>query len=338
MSNQKHSAPHVSIITKHPWRPTEAFDTYWRLAYERQEIFFRRHAKVEPPYTDDQILYKYKFTNAYRASDRVSQYLIREVIYSGDYSPEDILFRILLFKIFNRISTWQRIQSELGEVCWRKFNFDTYDRVLSTILSNGKPIYSAAYMMASGRSRFGHERKHRNHLRLIEMVLAEGFAGELARCRSMQQVFGLLRGFPTIGDFLAYQYAIDINYSLLTDFSESEFVCPGPGARDGIRKCFSDFGGLSEPELIRVMADRQESDFERLGLDFKNLWGRRLQLIDCQNLFCETDKYSRVAHPDIQGLSGRQRIKQKFSRTGPLPEPLYPPKWGINEEVKKGEF
>jgi len=49
----------------------------------------------------------YRFTNVYRASDRVSQYLIRRVIYEGDQSEEEVFFRTLLFKIFNRIETWE---------------------------------------------------------------------------------------------------------------------------------------------------------------------------------------------------------------------------------------
>ncbi len=57
--------------------------------------------------TADEILSTYKFTNAYRAADRVSQYLIREVIYHGDQSPENLFFRTLLFKIFNKIDTWE---------------------------------------------------------------------------------------------------------------------------------------------------------------------------------------------------------------------------------------
>src|SRR3546814_5860542 len=64
-----------------------------------------------------------------------------------------------------------------------------------------------------------------------------------------------------------------------------DFVIPGPGARDGLRKCFADTGGLSDAELIRLMADRQEQECARLGLEFPSLWGRPLQLIDCQNLF-----------------------------------------------------
>ena len=30
-------------------------------------------------------------------------------------------------------------------------------------------------------------------------------------------------------------------------------------------------------------------------VEFRDLWGRPLQLIGCQNLFCEVDKYARVA-------------------------------------------
>jgi hypothetical protein len=150
----------------------------------------------------------------------------------------------------------------------------------------------------------------------------------------MGRAFDLLRSYPTIGDFLAYQYITDLNYGEIVNFTEMEFVVAGPGAKDGISKCFYDTAGLSEAEVIRLMAERQEAEFARLGLRFQNLWGRRLQLIDCQNLFCEVSKYSRVSHPEIAGLSGRTRIKQKFRpHVGPL-LPWYPPKWGINPSIK----
>ena len=109
---------------------------------------------------------------------------------------------------------------------------------------------------------------------------------------------------------------------------------PGPGARDGIRKCFSSLGDLSEVDIIRLMTDRQELEFERLGIEFQNLWGRRLQPIDIQNLFCEVGKYARVKHPEIADISGRTRIKQKFTQTGVLEMPWYPPKWGINKKIQ----
>jgi len=319
-----------------PAKPTKVYDSYWRFAAERQEVFFRRFVGARPPWTDDPIIRAYKFTNAYRASDRVSQYLIRHVIYRPDLpsSAAEQCFRILLFKIFNKIETWQLLERTFGAVTYKSYQFRHYDAVLSTALREGRRIYSAAYIMPPGSSTFGHAAKHQNHLRLLEVMMKSDLPSRLADVRSMQEGFELLRTFPTIGDFLAYQFITDINYSEVTDFSEMEFVVPGPGARDGLSKCFFDTGGLNEVELIRLMADQQEEEFARLGLSFHTLWGRPLQLIDCQNLFCEIGKYARVAYPAFPGLSGRTRIKQKYV-PGSVPMDFwFPPKWGINENIR----
>lgn len=325
------------VIIKSSWLPTKTtsvFDTYWKFAAMRQAIFFQRVAEIEEHLTDNEILNTYKFTNAYRASDRVSQYLIRHVIYEGDQRPEELFFRILLFKTFNKIETWKLLTARLGKITFEEYDFSKYDMVLTECLQNRISIYSAAYIMPSGSKCFGQSLKHRSHLKLIEMMMADRLPRRICDAKSMQQVFDLLRSYPMIGDFLAYQYAIDLNYSDLTNFSEMSFVVPGPGAKDGIRKCFSDFGGLSEVDLIKCMADRQEDEFKRLNIDFQSLWGRPLQLIDCQNLFCEVDKYARIAHPDIMGISGRTRIKQKFKLKNEPIEFFYPPKWGINDAVE----
>lgn len=316
-----------------PTKTTAVFDTYWKFAAERQSIFFGRLSGNSGDLTNDDILRTYKFTNAYRASDRVSQFLIKHVIYEGDQSPEETFFRIILFKTFNKIGTWKLLKAIIGEIVFKEYDFNVYDKILSQTMAKGQSIYSGAYIMPSGSSSFGYKFKHRNHLRLLEKMMADDLANYIVDSKSMQEVFELLRKYPMIGDFLAYQYTIDINYSKLTNFSEMSFVVPGPGAKDGIRKCFSDYGGLSEVDLIKCMADHQEEEFSRLGINFQSLWGRRLQLIDCQNLFCEVDKYARIAHPETAGLSGRTRIKQKYRFTSEPIEYFYPPKWRLNKAV-----
>lgn len=311
-----------------------AYNTYWRFAAEKQNIFFKRFNGESSPWTKDNILSQYKFTNVYRATDRVSQYLIKNVIYTGSQKPEEVFFRILLFKIFNRISTWEFLQEELGRITFKEYSFRKYDKLLFELMQNKIPIYSGAYIMASGRSTFGYERKHQNHLRLIELMIKDKVPKRLQHTKTMSEAYALLHSYPTIGEFLAYQYVTDINYSTLTNFSEMEFVKAGPGAKDGIAKCFKDFGEYSFEDIIQLMADNQEKEFDRLSLDFKDLWGRRLQLIDCQNVFCEVDKYSRVAHPKISGYSQRTRIKQKFTEEKKEQIGFYlPPKWGINDLI-----
>jgi hypothetical protein len=312
-------APSIAEHLK-PCKTTVVYETYWRFAVERQEIFFKRIEGIPYPWTSDPILKKYKFTNAYRASDRVSQYLIRNVIYHGDSSIEELFFRIMIFKLFNLIETWKLLKEKLGEITYEDYSFKRYDEILSHAIDRGR-VFSGAYIMPSGTSSFGYHRKHRNILRLIEKMMEDNVPVKVSEAESMQQVFEILQSYPMIGEFLAYQLATDINYSEITNFSEMDFVIPGPGARNGIRKCFSNYGGLNEVE------------FNRFGINFKSLWGRRLHLIDCQNLFCEVDKYARLAHPEAEGRSKRKKIKQKYRYN---PEPIdywYPPKWGINKHI-----
>lgn len=312
-------------------RPTPVFDTYWRFAQARQAVFHRRARGEPPPWTDDVILAGHRFTNAYRASDRVSQFLIRHVLYSGAQAAEEVFFRCLLFKIFNRIDTWESLVAQLGEVSWRTFSFDRYASILDGLIAR-QSIYSAAYIMPSPP--FGDQRKHRNHLRLLEQMMKDRLPTKVEQAPSLESVFDLMRSYPSIGSFLAFQFTIDLNYSDICSFKEMDFVVAGPGACDGIRKCFSDSAGLSDADIIRVVTERADVEFERLGLRFEDLWGRPLQLIDCQNLFCEVGKYARAAHPEYEGTSGRTRIKQRFVPTHrPVPQ-WYPPKWRVDVTTK----
>ena len=148
-------------------------------------------------------------------------------------------------------------------------------------------------------------------------MLADGLPRRFASARSLEEIYRLLIDYPLIGPFMAYQLAIDINYSELTDFDENDFTEPGPGAIRGINKCFLDIGSRSMPDIVHWMVDRQEKEFDRQGLTFQSLFGRPLHAIDCQNLFCEVDKYTRVAFPLLS--SNRIRIKAKFK---PTPEAI----------------
>jgi len=309
------------------------FDTYWRFAAERQAVYHRRIAGLQAPWTSDPILSSYKFTNAYRAADRVSQFLIRNVMYVGHFDAHDLVFRVLLFKLFNKTQTWCLLERMLGPIESKRFDVDLFDRVLSAAMQGGASIYSAAYIMPSGPVSVRRPRKHLMHLELLATLMRDGTINRLIDSKSMAEAYDILVGLPGIGPFLAYQLATDLNYSEHLAFSEMEFVMPGPGARDGLRKCFSSFGDYSEADVIRWVAERQERELSLRGLQFQSLWGRPLQLIDCQNLFCEVDKYARVAHPEIAGHSGRTRIKQRFSAHPTLSKPWFPPKWGINDRL-----
>ena len=149
----------------------------------------------------------------------------------------------------------------------------------------------------------------------------------VARARGLGDLYETLVGFPLIGPFMAYQLAIDINYGELVDFNEDEFTVPGPGAERGIRKVFPNAKRAEMPGIIDGMVASQAEACEALGLTAPTLYGRPLRAIDAQNLFCELDKYSRVAFPHLK--SNRQRIKTRFAASQDPLRLRYPPKWRL---------
>jgi hypothetical protein len=313
----------------------EVFRVFWHLAAERQRIFLRRATGGPGPWTEDRILREYKFCNSYRASDRVSQFLIRDVIYDADLPSDDLLMRIVFFRLFSRVETWSALETELGTLTLARLRSPRLISVLERLQALG-PIYTSAFILCANDA-FGFSRKYRNHIELVRtMFRRRALPLAVARARGLSEVYSALADYPLIGPFMAYQLAVDINYSSLLDFHEDEFTVPGPGAVRGIRKVFPAARPSEMAPLIHWVTANQEEEAARYGIELPTLFGRRLHAIDCQNLFCELDKYARVAFPELK--SNRQRIKTRF-RPSVDPLPLfYPPKWGLNDRLPRAKL
>ena len=309
----------------------DVYRTYWTFAAERQRIFEARLAGLPAPWTDDEILKSYRFCNVFRAADRVSQHLIQNAAY-GDCTADadDLFLRVVLHRLFSRPTTWDLLQGKLGSIDAATFNAEAYGSILDDAFDHGQRIYTNAFILCATPA-YGFGRKHRNHLALLQAMLADGVPSRVTRARSLEAVYWELRSWPLIGPFMAYQLAIDLNYSPLTEFSEDDFVVPGPGALRGIAKVFVDLGGLSPAEAISWLVEQQHLLGSQFDLAAPSLFGRPLHAIDCQNLLCEVDKYCREAHPTL--TSNRSRIKQRFV-SEPAPYKLFfPPEWRINDRI-----
>lgn len=310
----------------------EVFDLYWYFACERQNIFWKKINGDPAPWTHDKILQEYKFCNSYRVNDRVSQYLLKNVIYNGNnYNYEDMLFRIILFKLFNKESTWELLSKNFGDILLKNFNTKKYSIILENAISNGTKIYNDAYISCANKA-FGYDRKHDNHLALLDkMFNIDKMQDKIIKCNTMQDAFNIIKGYPLIGNFMAYQLVTDINYSSFVNWKENEFTVAGPGSLRGIKKCFIDKGTMTNEDIIKYMYMHQDEEFKRLNLNFKRIGNRPLQLIDCQNIFCELDKYCRQALPDLK--SNRTKIKKHYVPKKDKIEYIYPPKWEISRTI-----
>lgn len=310
-----------------------AYEKYWYFASERQRIFDQRAAGRPAPWTEDPILQEYKFCCVFRAADRVSQYLIRDVAYgTGVGTPEDRIFQIVAFRTFSRIETWEAVRAYLGgPPTIRALASGMFTEALEHARRTDGRLYTGAFILCAADA-YGQKAKHLNHVELFRHMFVHGdLAPRILEAKSLEEIFELLRSYPLIGNFMAYQIAIDLNYSALFKFSENDFTSPGPGALRGLRKVFEDLGDYSPSEAIMWMVEHQGREFDRYRLPFKGLWGRALHAIDCQGLFCEVDKYCRVAMPEL--VSARKRIKKRFSPSPYGLKLFFPPRWGINERL-----
>src|SRR6266508_4475908 len=126
---------------------------YWALASERQRIFERRLAGRPAPWTEDPILARYKFCNTFRASDRASQFLIRQVIYDrSPMSPEDVFLRVVLFRLFSRPNTWMKLEAKSGPVTTKSLRRGSIATALDQLWASGQPLYTGAFILCANRA------------------------------------------------------------------------------------------------------------------------------------------------------------------------------------------
>ncbi|WP_162238983.1 nucleotide kinase domain-containing protein [Methylobacterium sp. Leaf85] len=305
------------------------YDIYWTFAARRHEAFERRVSGKPGPWTSDPILNTYKFCNVFRAADRVSQYMIRSVAYADDAgSYADRVFQIVAFRTFSNIATWEGVRSALGRAPHLEdLMSGRFEQALDQVKASNGGLYTGAFILCANKA-YGFDEKHRNHVGLFKHMFGEGHLHESVRgSNSLEGVVRALEGFPLMGPFMAYQTAVDLNYSDLLGFSEDDYTQAGPGALRGLRKAFHTLGDFTPTDAIHWMVERQDAEFERLGLRFTGLFGRKLHAIDCQGLFCELDKYCREAVPEL--ASNRSRIKARFSASSQRLDLFFPPKWQL---------
>lgn len=314
----------------------ETLQYFFYFMQERMNIFWRKSRNPDAMYwTDDPILRMYKFTNVYRSTDRVSQYMLKNVIYGSEAAKteEDLLLQILIFKIFNRPDTWEYLKQEMV----KSITVESFDpHQIAEILSLRQriaPIFNNAYMMTgSHRDYTEWPTKHERWLQMVKREIIDSRRlAKLVSAQSLKEMYDILHDCPFIGGFLAYQYAIDMNYAPFKCFDENSFVKAGIGAIRGIKKCFVDYGSEYEDAIRYVQEHFVELQKQYGFTEFRPLPGHAPKLIDLQNCFCETDKYLRAKMPNLK--IDNVRIKQKYKLHYEAIEYFFPPAWNITGKI-----
>ena len=203
------SRPAYAIIGDKKLKVTSVLDELFHWVAARHEIYLARvQGRPADEWTDDRILRRHKFTNVFRELDRVTQYEIRHVI-GGSPTNEDgdnedsireAVFRVLIFKIFNRPSTWELLnESEVGPVSWKTFDFNKYKKVLDGAHAKGVTLYNSAYQILPPMEFRDYEdcpTTSSKHLKLVALMMEEGLAEDLMACNTIEEVPFALSNYP----------------------------------------------------------------------------------------------------------------------------------------------
>ncbi|KAI0763819.1 hypothetical protein BD413DRAFT_454456, partial [Trametes elegans] len=315
----KRSAPKTVTIAGSKYEPSPVFDTFFKFVSERHQLHQRRLADEPRPWTTDPVLDEYPFTNVFRVYDRVTQYILHNVIETGDQSLREQCFRVMLFRSFNKIETWELLVAHFGEITWREFDVNAYETVLlAEKEESAAALYGHAYIIPSPK--LGGRVNPSNHLRLVQLMMEEDLPGQLKTLSHLKDAHGRISLFPSMGDFMALQLLLDLNMTPHFDFSEDEWVALGPGSLECLRKMFGREIGAHALDALRYLHRTQHAHFARLCIHrgaIPHVPGRApgLSMVDLEHALCECEKYSRAAHPDIAGR------RQKVAKHAFVPRP-----------------
>lgn len=277
---------------------------------EREAVRVRRAAGQPPPWTDDEILRTYRFTNIRRCYDRVSLWLRERVYVSSAFAVPSL--SAFQFAALCRWVNWPPTLAAIMEAgLWPAEHLDLVriGRLLDRRTRDGK-TWTGAYLI---RATPGGGAKGR--------FIAEQVVGRALRRAWPEIQFMLLTGMRRPvwrvlvdcnhwGSFMAGQVVDDLTWTplLVAPKDDKTWAPQGPGSLRGLNGVLGLPLGTAHEELAwcEHLIRLRGMVVERLGPGYDDM-----TLMDVQNQLCEADKHNRV------------RLKQGRPRSLYRPETAY---------------
>lgn len=277
--------------------------------------------KKDPPWTTDQVLRDFRFTNIRREHDKESKWVIEHITSNPELSYEDKLLNVILFRLYNKHETAELISMPFKFSETPDWNPEWYRSLFEAALVEDpkRVFFTAAFHTVGMKNTLkkvtGESYSPMRILKFIKILINEGLVDDIKACTNQQEVYQTLTDYNGIGRFLAYQFYVDMTYIAEFPFSENEFTVAGPGCVMGLNYLFEDRDGMSYEECLFWLRDNLDRLFvEGLGKDWdakRLFWDlpeedRCFNVMSLENCFCELSKYIRA-----KDGTGRPRKRYK---------------------------
>jgi hypothetical protein len=282
----------------------EPLERYFAFIRERNEIYYRKTGGQPWPWTEDEILQDYRFTDIYRERDRTSIHYQKTIRDYYTQAEERVLPATVLYRWFNRMSTCEHFfgEPDFGN----KSAFERYIdiigerdiRILLECLEKIPPPHVTGAFIINGKP--GYDKGvgvllyfHEWCKKPWEEQWTEWLLGNPP---TLQDMYIWLRQDCTgLGPFMAAQIVADLKYlQFMQNTAEVldwwTWAAPGPGSQRGLNAV------LGRPMTQKWKEKEWQYEIQCLNLRendaLKDLGPFHCQ--DTQNHCCEFSKYEKT--------------------------------------------
>lgn len=299
-------------------------DSFFEYARKREQIRRQKAAGQPPPWTEDPIFQQFRFCNVFREDDKVTRWF-QENLRGPLRDDPFVITAVTAFRWFNRIETGEALKPMLMERVW---DSGQAKELIYGNIPEG-PWTTGSYMIKSPAGK----RKVEGLCECIERVAVHApvmaYACEPGET-ALEDVWKVLKSFPYMGDFMAYEVVTDLRHTYLLENAPDiqTWANPGPGAARGLCR-------LLELPLGSLDRNKEKDRFQMIDLmqqllhlsrsedNWPSDWGQ-WELREVEHTLCEFDKYERVRlnegrprqryRPDIKGEeNGLNTLNKKSS-------------------------
>ncbi len=288
----------------------DRLDLYFYWIHERETIRMNKEVEQKPPpWTDDSILQKFKFCQVFREDDRTTRWFRTHIRDPYRDDPE-VLMATVIFRWFNYIETGRTLVRHNLHLEWDR------KKAIEEITKQDKWVTGAYIVKTPNRmDKVTGVAECISHMwgdreKLVDQILAT---------KSLEKSWNILRDYPYMGPFMAYEVITDLRHTYLLRDAEDilTWANAGPGAMRGLNRLAGrelDFSRRSHP-WNEEMRNLWEISRERLNPNLIDL--DQFEMREIEGGLCEFDKYSRILNEE-----GRTRSVYKHNKELPLVEEI----------------
>ena len=282
---------------------TEEFYAFMK---KRESLRLRKEAGDPWPWSDDEILNTYKFTNVKRSHDRTTKWFWDALDNNKDAPLHVILFNCALFRYFGTIEFYESIG---WQPTWNQEIALAVKARAQIRLDNKQRVFTGAYVITNQGISAPKQEVVVDHFLWPLWHWCSYLVDVARRTKSWETVateMMKLKGFGGTG-FMTKEVLQDAMHTeVLADCTDRNTWCPvGPGAHRGINR-------LMERDVKARLKTQEGLDIMRRLFNAQDeYWPDygpgELELHDIQFQLCEFDKHERVK-------LGQGRPRSKYKR------------------------